>query len=631
MKKILTLILCAFLAHSAFSKEYFVSQAIGDDKNKGTQKSPFKTIQRAADIAVAGDIITVAEGVYREKIVPKNGGKEGKPIVYQAAKDAKVEIKGSEVIKGWVKQDDNIWKVVIPNEFFGDFNSFKIIMKADWFEARGRDHHPGEVFLNNKALYDKESIEKLTGNAVEQQKHLPDNHLRWTSTSDDKETIIYAVFGDADPNKELVEISVRPSCFCPDKEGINYITIRGFEISQAASEWAPPTQEQIGMIAARWNKGWVIENNIISNTKCNGITLGKYSDYLHLDELPYPNTAKNDYSRYIECVFRAIKYGWNKENIGSHIVRNNKIFNCGQTAICGSMGASWSIIENNEIFNIYRFKEYFGAEMAGIKFHAALDTIIRNNYIHHTNINIWLDWMTQGTQVVNNVLTESGHIDLFVEVSHGPYLVANNIMGSRENVLYNSGGGAYVHNVLAGFTTTTTDQRFTPYFFAHGTQVAGFIPTEFADNRYLNNMFATRNNLNITQNGNYGLSRYSEIKPQIMAKGNIYLNMSRPVKFETGHLIYDGFDSDMKIVEEGKDIFLMITLPDDFKNSETEIVKSEDLGIAYYPEAPFVNPDGSSYKIDKDFLGNPRPAHPAAGALEGLKPGLNKIKVWERK
>ena len=39
------------------------------------------------------------------------------------------------------------------------------------------------------------------------------------------------------PNKELVEINVRPTVFFPKKTGINYITVRGFKMAHAATQW----------------------------------------------------------------------------------------------------------------------------------------------------------------------------------------------------------------------------------------------------------------------------------------------------------------------------------------------------------------------------------------------------------
>ena len=46
------------------AREYHVSTS-GNDTNKGTQLNPFKTISAAAEIAQAGDVITVHEGLYR--------------------------------------------------------------------------------------------------------------------------------------------------------------------------------------------------------------------------------------------------------------------------------------------------------------------------------------------------------------------------------------------------------------------------------------------------------------------------------------------------------------------------------------------------------------------------------------
>src|SRR3989339_1653169 len=79
----------------------------------------------------------------------------------------------------------------------------------------------------------------------------------WYCESDNANTTIYANFQKFNPNKELVEISARPTVFYPSKPGINYITISGFHISQAATQWGAPTAEQVGMIATHWNKGWI--------------------------------------------------------------------------------------------------------------------------------------------------------------------------------------------------------------------------------------------------------------------------------------------------------------------------------------------------------------------------------------
>ena len=67
----------------------------GNDANPGTQTAPFRTLQHAANLAHPGDVITVHEGVYRERISPPRGGEsDTKRIVYQAPPGEKVESRG---------------------------------------------------------------------------------------------------------------------------------------------------------------------------------------------------------------------------------------------------------------------------------------------------------------------------------------------------------------------------------------------------------------------------------------------------------------------------------------------------------------------------------------------------------
>ncbi|NLE60533.1 MAG: DUF1565 domain-containing protein, partial [Planctomycetes bacterium] len=140
------------LASSIHAAEFHVA-VNGKDSNTGAQAEPLRTIQRAADLAQPGDVITVHEGVYRERINPPRGGQsDAKRIVYQAAPREKVEIKGSEVVKDWTKVQDDTWKVTLPNSFFGGFNPYRDLIRGDWFNPKNREHHTGAVYLNGEWL-----------------------------------------------------------------------------------------------------------------------------------------------------------------------------------------------------------------------------------------------------------------------------------------------------------------------------------------------------------------------------------------------------------------------------------------------------------------------------------------------
>ena len=133
---------------SLLAREYHVS-VHGKDTNAGSFTAPFRTISAAVKVAMSGDIITVHEGTYRERINPIRGGKSASQrIVFRAAPNEKVAIKGSEIISGWKKEksSEGVWKVTIPNTFFGKYNPFKDKIAGDWFFDLGRVHHTGEVF-----------------------------------------------------------------------------------------------------------------------------------------------------------------------------------------------------------------------------------------------------------------------------------------------------------------------------------------------------------------------------------------------------------------------------------------------------------------------------------------------------
>ena len=87
------------LTPCAVAHEFHVATN-GSDANFGAKKSPLRTIQRAAELAQPGDVITVHAGIYRERVNPPRGGiSDEKRITYQAAPGEKVVITGSEVVR----------------------------------------------------------------------------------------------------------------------------------------------------------------------------------------------------------------------------------------------------------------------------------------------------------------------------------------------------------------------------------------------------------------------------------------------------------------------------------------------------------------------------------------------------
>ena len=577
----------------------------GTDTNAGTEAAPLRTIQAAADLARAGDAITVHAGTYRERIAPPRGGEsEQKRIVYQAAAGEKVEIKGSEVVKNWEKVQEDTWKVVLPNAFFGRFNPYSDLIRGDWFTSKHRAHHTGAVYLNGAWLTEAAKLEEVLKPAGAT--------ALWFGQVDAANTTLWAQFKGADPNKDGIEINVRQTVFYPEKTGINYLTVRGFTLCQAATPWAPPTAEQIGVIGTHWSKGWIIENNIVSHSVCSGIALGKYGD-------EWDNTSANSAEGYVKTIERGLKNGWNKDTIGHHLVRNNTISHCEQTGIVGSLGAAFSTVTGNTIHDIHVRRLFTGAEMGGIKFHAAIDVEISHNHIYRTDRGLWLDWMAQGTRVSRNLFHDNSAQDLFVEVDHGPFLVDNNIFLSPSTLLTVSQGGAYVHNLMAGsLNSNPFDGRMTPFHKPHSTELAGMHDNPNGDDRYYNNIFV----------GHWNASPYDTAKFPVWMSGNVYLNGAKPSKHETAPLVKADFDPALKLVEKSDGWYLEMKA-DPAWNAEVtrQEVTTEMLGKTKIAGCGYENPDGSPLRIDTDYFGKPRnAAKPAAGPFEA--PATGSFKVW---
>jgi hypothetical protein len=202
MKRLQFLLIALILTFSISAKEYHVAKT-GNDGNPGTAEKPFLTIQAAADVAQPGDVVTVHEGIYREWVKPPRGGNsDAERIVFQAAEGEKVEIKGSEIVTEWEKLAGTVWRVSIPNSFFGDYNPYKDLIYGDWFNPLGRIHHTGEVYLNGKSLWEMALLEDVLNPKPKTDRFDPEgSSYTWFCESNDENTFIYANFQNADPKQ----------------------------------------------------------------------------------------------------------------------------------------------------------------------------------------------------------------------------------------------------------------------------------------------------------------------------------------------------------------------------------------------------------------------------------------------
>ena len=635
----------------------------------GTKENPFRQIQDAAKIAKPGDEVLVYPGIYREYVNPINAGLEDARITYTSVEPLGAIITGAEELKGWSKYEGNVWTASVDNSIFGSFNPYTTYVYGDWYFA-GRTKHTGAVYLNNKMLYEAASIDEcIAGEIYECSWEGEASRYKWFAEQKDGKTVFYANFMDKDPNKENVEINVREQCFVPEKTGVNYITVHGFNITKAATNWAPPAAYQNCMVGPHWSKGWIIEDCEISNSKCSGIGLGKYLDpdnnhYFTYKHVKSPTQMERD------AVCRGQYHGWTKENIGSHIIRRNNIHHCEQGGIIGRMGCVFSIIEDNHIHHINNMMELGGAEISGIKLHAAIDVIMRRNHIHNCTMGIWTDWEAQGTRITKNLLYNNQKPDfakplpggmmsqdIFVEVSHGPTLIDHNILLSDVSLRMATEGLALVHNLICGSFTSVSGgcdmivedklrQRYTPYHIPHRTEVMGFMTILHGDDRFYNNIFVQRwpaEDVTIrsdseekynTENRHVGTQVFDDyvtydewvkwfeldndtpdmkgLEPYhfrslpVWSEGNVYLAGAAAYKNEKNKLIDENCDVQIDIVEENGEMKLKTNIYDFIGDFKVPMITTDTLGEAFEPEQRYENPDGSDIIFNTDYAGKSR-------------------------
>ena len=648
--------------------KYYVDIRAPRDGN-GTENSPFRHISDAAVAALPGDEVLVAPGVYREYVDPKNAGREDARIVYRSTEPLGAVITGAEEAKGWQHLEGGVWMLRVRNSAFGGYNPYTTIIKGDWYFGPFV-RHTGAVYLNDRQLYEAQSLEAcLRGEPYPHSWEPEYAGYRWYTEQDGDETVIWANFRDKDPNGERVEINVRRNCFLPSRTGIGYITVSGFGVCKAATNWAPPAAYQDGMIGPHWSKGWIIEDCEIWNSKCCGISLGKYYDpendhYFTTRHVKSPTQMERD------AVCRGQYHGWTKEKIGSHIVRRCHIHHCEQAGIVGRMGGVFSLIEDNHIHHINCMQELAGAEVAGIKLHAAIDVTMRRNHIHHCTMGVWCDWQAQGTRITGNLFHDNHapdpdiprvpggmpSCDVFIEVSHGPTLIDHNISLSRVSFKLASQGVALVHNLCLGPLTSigsgtdmrlrdgTPAVRYTPYHIRHRTEVAGMMTFLHGDDRVYNNIFIQnwpvepeeiREDMGFTMRDNQvqgtgvfdGYPDYAEWishfeldnpQPNMMALqeyhfgrlpvwigGNAYFNGAVSWTGEKNRFM-GGDGAYARLTEKDGRLYLDTNVYDLLKGWSADLIDSDVLGEAFEPEQRFENPDGSAIFFNRDCLGNPR-------------------------
>ncbi|MGM9760178.1 MAG: hypothetical protein ACI30I_08715 [Parabacteroides sp.] len=183
------------------------------------------------------------------------------------------------------------------------------------------------------------------------------------------------------------------------------------------------------------------------------------------------------------------------------------------------------------------------------------------------------------------------------EVSHGPYIVDNNILLSKRPLAEFTDGGAFLHNIIVGDIMRLDDMRFTPYLLNHSTDVRGIQTITEGDHRFFNNILVGRDDPKYQ----YGLVGFDESKRPIYAENNLLLNGALPMTGRTQDWVEKSVNPNLRLEE----------------TPEGEVYLISDVDLQ----------ELSAFRLETDYFGHERSASPIVGPMEKLS-STKRIKVW---
>jgi hypothetical protein len=228
------------------------------DSNPGTKDRPFKTISAGVAKAGPGDTVLVNPGVYRETVTLRTSGQEGKPIAIVAAQKGTVTIRGSVLVAGWRRSEENR-KVFIHDgwdKYFGKWDQ-SLVKGGDQFKAKFGGAGT-QTLAYNQVFVDGSLIREVA---------CPEKRQAGTFYIDkEKRQIQLWLENDADPNRSSVEVTDRDVLL--QAIGVSHIQIKGLTFEHCAN--------RLQQAAVNFREGTnnLVEDCVISRTAMVGLCMG---------------------------------------------------------------------------------------------------------------------------------------------------------------------------------------------------------------------------------------------------------------------------------------------------------------------------------------------------------------------
>jgi len=645
-----------FTANMVQATKWVVS-VYGSDSNIGTEKSPFKTISKGAEMAKPGDTVFVLEGVYRERVAPPRGGEPGRPIVYMAEPGHKVYLKGSDAWNtDWNEEGNGIFyakpadSLFTDDVYYDDANPFKVLVSSTPWGRNGFPEFPerfpavrytlGQVFVDGKMW-------KQVPLKEEMQTEPYTWWYDWHSGN------IYLNAGDnGNLLKRNIEITTRRRVFAPHKRGLGYIHLIGFIIEHCGNQfpsgfWAIKENAQAGAVGTRQGHHWLIKNNVVRFANSIGVDCGAEGpDNERLEETPDLGHTKIE----------------NFSHITGTVIEDNFITNNGSNGIM-ALGTFNLTIKGNVIVrnNNLHFKGNNRYEQAAIKLHFAKNALIINNYIvDNYTWGIWLDNQWPDTRITRNFIANNERSGIFLELTDYPFdkaVVDNNILVDNiENAVYahDASGATFVNNL---FANTPGNPEFPEYG-----QTVFIRQTGLRDMAARTYHFSFYNNIQIGSKCQYSINYPAYLSGEQRFDGNVYdtketsktfliNSLSGPTEVFVNDTLFckvieDIGDKSLQVsdIKRGKDAQLTYSQWKRFWTKHSAFYDQNSLlstaNIVYYDPANFelklyIDFDPKSVLtftfpgIDTDYQGNKIQSKIVPGPFQNLKKGINIFKIWD--
>jgi hypothetical protein len=424
---------------------------LGDDLGDGSEAKPIRTIQRAADLAQAGDTVLVAPGIYRERIAPPRGGKDGAPITFRSSVKHGAIVRGSDPwMPQWRKVSSNIYAGKVDEAMFTDAshrdgaNPFRVPSSSTPYGREGKPEAEREYLKSDPKLSFNLGQVFVDDECYVQEPDLA-KHKTLAKTWRYADGELTIRFADDIPARHKVELTTKRRLFAPHKRQLAHIVVEDFVFERCGNQYPTnfwekehPEWQQAGMVGTRSGKHWIIRGNIIRFA--NGIGLDLGNEGAEISDL---------------------ETGDNGRAIGArgHLVDGNVISDNGAAGTASynapSLTIRGNVVERNNRLLFTGKKRW---ESAGIKLHHPSHSIIEGNLVRDNNVQwgIWLDGGAgEGTVIRNNVCVRQG-VGIDFEIGDAkPAIVEGNILIENDIGIRTreSGGVDIRRNLILGCKT----------------------------------------------------------------------------------------------------------------------------------------------------------------------------------